>query len=226
MLKPRRRLTKKEVKQDKFVTAVFRAWVLVRERYRELGAGVLGVLAVVGVVNLWASHRERREAEAWELLAEGQIAWAQGDTARASGVYRELRERFWGTKAAARACLALGDIALSKGLYDEAEKAYRTCLDRYGKDEVLAFAASYGIGTCLENLGKYEEAAEAYRKFARRHPKSPLAPEALWKAAWCLEQAGRLGEAKEVLREVLRQYPEATNRYKVRQRLRTLEGLG
>ncbi|RKY58441.1 MAG: hypothetical protein DRP95_05965 [Candidatus Latescibacterota bacterium] len=226
MLKPRKRLTKREVKQDKFVTTVLKIWALVRERYKELGAGFLGVLLVVGIVNLWTSHRKHREVEAWELLAEAQIAWAQGDTARASGMYREVRERFWGTKAAARACLALGDIALSKGLYDEAEEAYRKCLGKYGKDDVLAFAACYGMGVCLEDREKYEEAAEVYRKFAERHPESPLSPEALQKAAWCLERAGRLDEAKEVLREILSRFPEAPNRYEVRQRLRTLEGLG
>ncbi|HDH99380.1 MAG TPA: tetratricopeptide repeat protein, partial [Firmicutes bacterium] len=174
MLKPRRRLTKKEVKQDKFVTTVLKLWALTRERYKEMGAGVLGVLALIAILNMWAGHQRRREAQAWELLAEAQAAWVQGDTSGASGTYEEVMERFWGTKAAARACLALGDIALSKGLYDEAEEAYRRCLRKYGKDDVLAFAATSGIGVCLEDRGRYEEAADLYREFARRHPESPL----------------------------------------------------
>ena len=226
MLKPRRRLTKKEVKQDKFVTTVLKLWALTRKRYREIGAGVLGVLALIAILNMWAGHQRRREAQAWELLAEAQAAWVQGDTSGASGTYEEVMERFWGTKAAARACLALGDIALSKGLYDEAEEAYRRCLRKYGKDDVLAFAATSGIGVCLEDRGRHKEAADLYREFARRHPESPLSPEVLWKAAWCLEQAGKLEEAKEVLRGLLAKYPDAPNRYKVRRRLKTLEGLG
>ena len=222
MLKPRKRLTKREMKEDKFVTFAANATDFFQQNWRQIALGIAAVLVVILVSAGWVKHRQTRENTASERLAEAAIAEQEGETDRAEELYAQVVSKFGRTKAGIPACTSLGALQFSGGKFDDAIATYRKALDRAGADPLGAFAAYSGVGACLEEQGKYEEAAIQYRSYAKKYPRSPLAPETLSDAARCFMQAGRTDEAKTTLEQILRVHPKSPAAHHARSAMKML----
>jgi TolA-binding protein len=209
MLKPRKRLTKRARKEDKFVTFAANATNFLQQNWKQLALGIAAVLVVILVSAGWGKHRQTRENTASERLAEAAIAEQGGETNRAEELYAQVVSKFGRTQAGIPACTSLGALQFSAGKFDEAIATYRKALDRAGSDPLGAFAAYSGVGACLEEQGKYGEAAIQHRSYAKKYPRSPFAPEALSDAARCFMQAGRTDEAKATLEQIVRAHPKS-----------------
>ena len=222
MLKPRKRLTKKEMKEDKFVTFALEATDFLQRNRMWVVSGIVGVVLVIAVSTVWIKDQRAGRSAAWDLLAEATIAEREGETDRAERLYEEVIENFGRTEARIMAGTSLGDLQFTEGKFDEAMEIYQDVLDRVGDDPLVAFAAYNGVGACLEEQGKYEEAAIHHRSYAEAYPRSPFAPEALSDAARCFVQADRIEEAKTTLEELVRAYPKSQVAYQARSLLKML----
>ena len=222
MLKPRKRLTKREMKEDKFVTFALNATDFLQRNWISVALGIVAVVVVIGGSAGWIKHQRAKQNAAWELLADANVAEREGKTDRAERLYEQVVEQFGRTKAGLVAYTSLGDLQFGEGRFDEAIEAYQKVLDRVGGDPLMAFAAYSGIGACLEEQGKYEEAAIHYRSYAETHSDSPFAPEALSDAARCFVQAGRIVEARTALEQIVRAYPKSQVVYQARSLLKML----
>ncbi len=78
MLKAKKKLTKKELKEDKFVLTVFKAKDFLEEHSRQIAYGVLAVVAVVLIVSFYNSSRKKAEEAASVMLTEAQVLLSQG----------------------------------------------------------------------------------------------------------------------------------------------------
>ncbi len=209
MLKPRKRLTKRAVKEDKFVTFASNATDFVQQNWKQIALGIALVLVVIVAGSGWGKHRQTRERTASERLAEAAIAEQEGKTDRAEELYTLVVSKYGRTQAGIPACTSLGALQFSGGRFDEAITTYRKAVDRVGSDPMGAFAAYSGVGACLEEQGKYEEAAIQHRSYAKKYPRSSFAPEALSDAARCFVQAGCADEAKAALEQIVDMYPKS-----------------
>lgn len=222
MLKPRRRLTKREVKEDGLVTFAFQATAFVQNHWSRIVAGLIAVVVLIGIGTVWSKYRKAQETQAEELLADANIALANGDTVRAMDLYRKLTEQYHGTHAGRWGYVAMGNVAFEQRKCEEAERAFREYLRRGGDDPIRVFTCYEGIAACLENRGAYAKAAEEYRTFAHAYKDSPFAGQALLDAARCLMLAGLNDEARAALKEIIEAYPQSQVSYEAKSRMRML----
>ena len=222
MLKPRKRLTKREVKEDRFVTFASTATDFLQQNWKQMALGIAAVLVVILVGAGWVKHRQTRENTALEQLAEATIAEQEGKVDRAEEGYAQVVSKFGRTQAGIPACTSLGALQFSSGKFDEAIATYRKALDRAGSDPLGAFAAYSGVGACLEEQGKYGEAAIQHRSYAQKYPRSPFAPEALSDAARCFVQGGLSDEAKAAWERIVDMYPKSQAAHQARSAMKML----
>ncbi len=222
MLKPRKRLTKREVKEDKFVTFASNATDFVQQNWKQIALGIAAVLVVILVGAGCGKHRKTRENSASDRLVEAAIAEQEGERDRAEKLYAQVISKYGRTQAGIPARTSLGALQFSGGKFDEAIATYRQAVDRVGTDPLSAFAAYSGVGACLEEQGKYEEAAIQYRAYAQKYPRSPFAPEVLSDAARCFMQAGRTDEARTTWEQIVDAYPKSQAAHQARSAMKAL----
>jgi TolA-binding protein len=222
MLRPRRRLTKREIKEDSFVTFALQAAAFVQAHWTRIVAGLGAVVVIIVAGTVWSTYQRSREAQAQELLADANIAVANGDTTEAMDLYRTLTEQFSRTRAGRWGYVALGHIAFETGRCGEAETAFREYLRRGGDDPIHVFACHQGIAVCLEDREAFAQAAEQYIAFADTYEDSPFAGQALLDAARCLALEGLNDRAREALQRIITTYPQSQASYEAKNRMRIL----
>lgn len=102
--------------------------------------------------------------------------------------------------------LAYNDFTAGK--YDLALVGFRNYLSQFPKGELVS-RVKFNMGECHFARRSWAEAAAAYEKVVEDHPKSEVAPAALYKKALALQEAKKRSEAKRALEVLLQQYPHA-----------------
>ncbi|MDZ7373152.1 MAG: tetratricopeptide repeat protein [candidate division KSB1 bacterium] len=211
--RPKKKLTKREIKQDKLVTAYFKAtdWLQANSRY--VLYGVAGAAAVLLMILLVVRSHRVAEARAAVELARADLYVDGGRYEEAVGVLETIVEKYGGTSAARMALLDLADMYYRMGEFDLAVKYFDRYVKKHaGYDPLLTASALAGKAACLEGKGDYEGAAQLYVKAYEKAPKGFNAPEYLVQAAVCLERSGKLNQAKDLCQKVLDQFPKSTVR--------------
>lgn len=222
MLKPRKRLTKKEIKQDKLVITAVKVTTFVQENTKLVTLSILGLILVVLISTVSLRYRADKQTKALDMLAEASSAEQSNNISMAMDLYRKVTKNYSGTLSAGRAYIALGNILFEQGEYLKAISTYQTYIKDYGGDSIVEYNAVNGINACKENLGKYLEAARGYKGYADKNPDSAFAPRVLLDAARCFSLAGKNEEAKAALQKVLDTYPKSTLASKARDELGSL----
>jgi len=224
MLRPRKRLTKRDIKEDRFVTWVVRISGELQEHGRQLligGAALLLALIIAVSLTQYAKHRSRAVGE---LMTEVYLAGRQGrPSTEMQELYRQLVNEYGNTKTGSQALVALAQAELAGGHIDAAQQAFQQYIhDHKPDDPVLFYAAWTGFGICLEAQDHYTQAAEHYHTYAQQHPKSPYAPQALVDAARAYRLAGHPHRSKEILQRLLIEYPNSSAAFQARRQLKIL----
>ena len=209
MLKPRQRLTKRQIKEDKFVTFTANAATFIRDNLNRIILG--GILAVVLAVIIAVSvNKQRRSEEDSEsTLAKARIAMPAGGPDEAIGLYMTVIEGFEGTPSAAEATVDLGNLYFDRGEYKQAIKYFQTYLDEDGDDDTMVYNCASGIAASMEQQGKYHEAAVQYKSFADKSKDSAFAPRALIDSARCFVLVDMKDEAQISLKRIVDSYPDS-----------------
>ncbi len=223
MLKPRKRLTKKQIRQDRFITTVMKLAGIVQRNSKRFAIGTAVVLVAVVVVVAVTQHRKRQQAQAAEVLGEAQMAKWTGETEEVVKLYQRVTQQFGGTRSSGEAWVALGNLYFKKGQVKEAKTAFQKYLKKYSDDPILTYTAWSGIAACLEEEGRYSEAAQKHRSFADRHQDSPWAARALWNACRCFRLSGEFQEAKMSLQQIIDFYPDSPLAYRAKNEGKMLE---
>lgn len=209
MLKPQRKLTKRELKQDKFVTAWFKTTDYLNKHSRE----VLGGLAVVAgliAVAIWYNYSvQQDEQKASVLLAHGKGAFEAQQYNAAVDSLVKLVNNHSGTPSAATGTIYLAHAFMQKKEYEFAEKYFQVYLDDYDNDPILSAAAAAGIAATHDERGNYAEAGKLYEKTAKDYKDSYRVPELLLHAARCYQLANRADDARRVLAQLVEDHPKS-----------------
>ncbi|MBN1541084.1 tetratricopeptide repeat protein, partial [candidate division KSB1 bacterium] len=183
MLKPRKRITKKELKEDKLVTFYVKAnrWL---ETYRKYFFLALAVVAVI-VVAIVLSNRARNRAElhASEFYLKGTTEFEKGDYQAAADQFQVVLNEYGGTSYGKLSRLFLGNCYTQLGRRDEALAMYDSFVARYKKDPNLRAAGMAGKAALLEESGEYAKSAALFEQIAVKFPDAILGPTYLMSAA-------------------------------------------
>lgn|GEM_PF-1436320 len=218
----RKRLTRREIKEDKLLVFFSRASMFIEDNLWSIVGGVGALVVLVIGYYIYTGWYARQTERGMEQVAglELMMRAEQYDAVitRANQIingYAGLPDR--------TASLYKADALRAKGDYAAAKRLYEGWSGR-GEDEVHSYHATKGFADCLSAEQQFARAGEVLRKWAKDHKKSGFAPHALMEAATNFELANRYREAREVLQKILDDYRESQVVGRARQRLKLMEG--
>ncbi|MBI4429823.1 MAG: tetratricopeptide repeat protein [Ignavibacteriales bacterium] len=215
MLKPKKKITRKEMKEDKLVTTYFetRSWI---EENRRLVGYIVGIpIVLVVALFLWNLNLKESNQNATAKLAKVIPYYDQGryeeaiNGAPQEGVIQGLAaivNEHGNTDAGQIAKLYLANCYFAGADYPKALEQY---LEADLEDKMLAASALSGAAACQEALKRYDEAALLFEKAASRNMTGLQAPENLHHAAANYALAGKRQRAAELLKKIKKEFPES-----------------
>jgi tetratricopeptide (TPR) repeat protein len=217
MLKPKRKLSKKEIRQDGLLDAYSSAQSYYYQHKSIIGYGLTAlVLLVIGIV-VYNNNRTTKNQEAATKMGsvisiydaaandprQYQIA-IDGQRERGVMGLKEIVDTYGGTESGEHARLYLADAYLNLGRFDEAYKQY----DGFsGSNKLLRASALAGMASCLEQKSDYRSAASNFEKAASLSSDKSNTPDYLNSAARCYGLAGEKEKAITLFKKLKQEYP-------------------
>lgn len=161
-----RKLSRKEIKRDPFVTATLNAWEYTREHQGTVFAGLI-ILVVVIAVAVWMQNSRRGgRIEAITQFSEALTAFRMGDVKTAEQLFAMAHENHGSTREGVHALYFIGKCLLIEGNYSAAIESFDRYVANSNKYNDFYDAAMDGKGIALMNQQQYAEAAELYSELA------------------------------------------------------------
>ena len=162
------RISKRQMKEDTFVSTMLRAWEYVRSHERAFFLA-LAAVALVVALGAWGVYSRRQSRErAADSFAEAVMSFRTGDFAAADELFAAVTEKYGGTREGAYARYFSGKCAFERGRNREAIAAFDDYLARSGRYPFFHDAAMEGKAVALTNEGQYREAADTYIELAEK----------------------------------------------------------
>lgn len=215
MIRQKRKITRREIKEDKLVTFYYNA-LSYFENYKQQLIYSLGGVAVIALISFFYFSNKTTSNE------EANAALARVMSLYDSGIFQEaidgkpgtkiiglkkIVDEFSGTENGETARIYLANCYLNLGKLQEAYEQY----DSYsGENELLQAAAFAGVAGYYESKGNYEEASNYFIKAASVSDANVLNPQYLMFASINLIQSGDKVEAKEILTSLKRDFSKST----------------
>jgi len=205
-----KKLSKKEIKEDKLVTAYYKFIGYFSQNQKPLliAAGVFVVL--VAAIFLYKSHQKANDEKAayemskvMSLYDSGSYLDAiQGKGAKIIGL-KKIVDEYGSTKNGEIAKIYLANSYFYLGKTDEALKVYK---DYGGSNEIFEASALAGQAGCLEAIDQNEQAADLYKKASAVSDANSLNSEYLLKAGIDYMKIGKKADAKELFEKIRKDY--------------------
>ena len=150
MLRPRKRITKREIKEDTLVTVYVRVQRFIQHHSKQFNIGIFVLLAVaiIGVFMI----RSKKKAE---VVAAGKLGIAEqfyyaSNYPRAIDELTKIADTYSGTNAAGTAVFFVANSYFATGDYNNAEKYYKIYLKDYSNSKLFTVSSLAGIAACLD----------------------------------------------------------------------------
>ena len=216
------KLTKKELREDTFVSAASKVEHFYHENQnRVLGIIVVVIILIAGGVFLQRMSTESRMIESYDLTV-AKMAYGQGQYAAARPALENVINEYSG-EVAAEAKYYLARIEFEQGNFTEAETVFREYQQSFSGDDYTNCAVIAGLAASLEAQQKYEEAAATYEEAAAKYTQLPYAPESLLQASRVYMHINQEDNAERVLNKLIEDYPESTSASKAKQDLTRIQ---
>ena len=195
----RTKLTKRQIKEDKFTVFMLKAKNQVLDNWQYLVVGlVVVVLAVTGTVYYFNS-RQAQKQEAASRFARALMDYRSGNNQVAIMGLNQVVEEYGGDEVTEQAILLLGNINYEIRNYPEAIRYFELYLSKYRKSRFNRAAALAGIASSLENQGQYREAAEKFVAAYNEYPNGPMIGDYQISAMRNFLEVGEVDQAKTYL---------------------------
>jgi tetratricopeptide (TPR) repeat protein len=215
MLAKKKKLTRKEIKEDKLVATYYKAYNYVDENRKQMliYAGVL--LAVVVGVLLYLNYKSSLNEEASLHLGRVMFIYDEGNYLEAIegrpaqgllGLQR-IVEEYGSTESGETAKIFLANSYFMLGRYEDAKKYYG---DYSGGSSIFKAAAIAGEAGFYASNNEHKKAADLYKRASRISEHNAMNPEYMLNAAINYMRAGDNEEAKDLLERIKRNHTAST----------------
>jgi tetratricopeptide (TPR) repeat protein len=212
MLTKKKKLSKKEIKQDKLVETYYKAYSYFDENRSRilLYAGILVVIVLAAIY--YINNKKEKNAKAEVLLSQVMNLYDQGSYLEAIegrpsenivGL-RKIVEDFGNTENGETAKIYLANSYQMLGKEDEAFKYYD---DYDGSISIYKATALAGKASYYAGKKEYEKAAGLFKEASRISKDDVLNPDYMLNAAINYLHAGKSDEAKDLLNSIRKGYP-------------------
>lgn len=178
---PKKRLTKHDLKEDRFVTTALEAWDYAIFHKTTILFGIVGIVVIVGAGVLYQQSARGRDARASEILLLAMGDFDAGNFEAAANGLTQFIDRAPRHKKRNMASLALGNSLLALGRAQEAEKPFQDVARSAPKGSDAWGAATLGLGYVAEAQGNIDGALRFFEEAQGAHSKE-LAAEAASRA--------------------------------------------
>jgi len=202
MLKPKKSLTKQELKEDKFVKFTLQAKSYVDENYQKIMRTALGVGAVIIILIFYYYNSQETENEANSQLGIAQIEFTNGNLAKASERLVKLIQEYDGTDAANEGMFLIANIYYQQKKYADAQVYFDKFVGSYSGSNILLASGYAGLAACEEINNNLEEAANLYEQAADLAPDFPESDNYYYLSAICFKRSGDLDKARSIFEQL------------------------
>ena len=215
MLRAKKKISKKVIKEDSVVTAYFKAQTWYDENKKRLST--IGSVVIVLALAAWFysnnvhANNERATTELARVFTyydNGQYLIAvNGIPEKNIAGLQSIVDNYGSTRIG-----NLAEFYLASSYYNlqEYDKALEHFKSYGGGSPLLESSASAGIGACYEAKGDFKKAAENYERAAMKSIHDPNAPDNLVNAARNFGKSGEKERAVELLKRVKKDYPASS----------------
>jgi len=210
-----RRLTRKKLKQDEFVSGVDRMMRWLTEHWRPVAAALAAAAVVFliawGVVNMMGN---REAAASWALHEAVTAYQAQQKTAGAKpgkdtrAAFEKILEKYGRTKEADAARLYLARMDFEAGKLEEAKSALEKVAQRH-KGDALGRVATLDLIHMRVASGQAAELIPQLRAMATGQDDSLPRDVALYELASAYEAEKDAGQAREYYQKLIDEFPQS-----------------
>lgn len=216
MLKARKKITHKEIKKDKLVTAYFQSkdWISQAENKKRVYT-IFGVIILAAVlVFFYIQNKKTKNEEAETKLSAVITIYEQGnyqaaingDPSKGVTGLNDIVNNYGGTESGQTAKLYLGNCFFFLKDYDN---AYRYFDDYSGGNDLIKSSCLSGMGAVFEAKGDLMKAGEYYEKAAKINKDLITNQENLFDAIRAYSDAGDKNNAKKAYDMLLSDYPKS-----------------
>ena len=215
MLQPKKKITRKEMKEDTLITSYVRATTFFEENKKRINIVLTVVIVLAAAIYFYTKNRAADNekaatelAKVFSLYDNGQYQIAiDGVRERNIGGLKSIVDEYGSTHAGNLAKLYLGNAYFSLGKYADALKQY----EDFSADGQLMVVSRYSaLGASYEALGDHKEAANYFEKAATKYSNDLNAAENLNNAARNYAAAGQKEQAMELYKKLKKNYPTST----------------
>ena len=215
MLAKKKKLSKKEIKEDKLVTTFYEAKSFYDENQTVIFSVVGVIVAIVLVAVLYSSKVEESNLSASVELTRVINTYNAGLYLQAidgkAGTQEiglaKIVDEYGGSEQGELARIYLANAYFYTEQYDKAMEAYD---DYSGSDNLMVASALAGKAGCYENQKDYEAAAKYFSKAANVSEYVPSNPNYLLNAGINYLKIKNNSEAKSALNRVKKDYSTST----------------
>ncbi len=218
MLEKRKKISKKQIKEDKLVTTYYEVITFYQKFQSKILIGIAAVALVVVAIVLYANKKSNDNTAAANLLgkimplyeAENFKDAIDGQKTNNIIGLKEIVDKYGSTNQGNDAKIFLGNCYAMTGNNDAAYKIYD---DYSGSNPLFKATALAGKAAYLEVKKEFAKAADLYRDASKISKENPSNSEFLLKAGINLIQAGKKSEAKTVFETLKKDYKNSTEAY-------------
>lgn len=204
----RTKLTKRQIKEDKFTVFMLKAKNQVLDNWQYLVVGlVVVILAVTGTVYYFNS-RQAQKQEAASRFARALMDYRSGNNQVAIMGLNQVVEEYGGDEVTEYAVFLLGNINYEIRNYPEAIRYFELYLLKYRQSRFNRAASLAGIASSLENQGQYREAAEKFVAAYNEYPNGPMIGDYQVSAMRNFLEVGEVDQAKTYLELITNEFDD------------------
>jgi len=199
-------MTKKEVKEDKFVEVALSAKAYIEDNYKQVSIIVASVFGLILLLMLWNYVHKQNAEKSSALLGQAQLEYQNLNYSKAKDFIQRLMDEYPGTDASDQGTFLYANLLYQEKNYDEAKALFKEFTDDYSGSDILIASGLAGYAACLEKEGNYEEAAEYYISAQKKDKDFIEASNYLYLAGLNYIAAGNYDDAKKALQKILDDY--------------------
>ena len=186
----RQRLTRKDMRQDQFVSTMLKTRDYVEDNLTYFLAAIGGIVVVAIAVFLLVSSGQSKAHEAQAQFGKAAVEYRGGNFQLAIADFQTVVDNYGGTEAAGLSTYYIANAYFELKNYSEAQKYFQIYVDSYNTDPMINAGALAGLGHCLRAMGEPADAASEFHELVRKYPNSYLRKDALFYGSECYAEAG------------------------------------
>jgi tetratricopeptide (TPR) repeat protein len=206
------RISRKQLKQDKFVEVVFGAWNYARQNVLVTAAGVVFFVALVGLafkIGGSVTGGPHLNEDAQRSLATARTEFGLGRFDAGAAALEDLVARYGGSRAAREATFLLGNAYFEAGDFARARETFTAFLGNPLYGDLMRDGAHLAIAACYEETADPEAAMHEYLSLWQGGSNPAARLDAALGAARCALAEGNRQRARAIYEEVSKTYPDS-----------------